>query len=196
MHIISLVTCRTQIGPGVPICKIQIGFSFTRWWIGPGAPICKIQVGFSFTRWWTWWSNFTTFVLLLKSIKGIHQKFEVCLMRWGRDKERDKEGWFCEAAHDGQWSREHVLLYQVAVPLCLRGVLYSAASAAIITHKIKRWWDAFWQYLSTLHVCSNMLWIVRRRKTQRIMQKFKRNHFNNIHWSVRNITCNVNGTRM
>ena len=25
MHIIILVTCRTQVGPGVPICKIQIG---------------------------------------------------------------------------------------------------------------------------------------------------------------------------
>jgi len=31
---------------------------------------------------------------------------------------------------------------------------------------------------------------------QHMMHKFKRNHFNNIHLSKRDITCNLNGTLM
>jgi hypothetical protein len=81
--------------------------------------------------------------------------FNVCLMWWEQDKEREKEGWLCGTAHDGQWRREHVLLHQVAVLLWLRGLsLYSAASAAIITQNKMLWWDMFFAISQPVH-CSS-----------------------------------------
>ena len=113
----------------------------------------------------------------------------VCLMWWERDKEREKEGWFCGTAHDGQWRREHVLLHQVAVLLWLRGLLYSAASAAIITQNKMRWWYVFAisQHTARLLLVEYVMNCTPAddfQLEQHMMQKLKRNHFNNFHWSI------------